>query len=537
MDFKRNLIKEILTNPSGIKIVLEEKINNLDCDLTTEDKTQIELWKRENGEKIITEVKKGGFNPFNVKADSVFVDLLTDSGTSTTHITQKEIITDWKEHVSDILTYSYARSPARTTLDLAIKEIFGKQFAFHPTLQGRSAEFLLLTSLINTGLIPKKSIILANRPFDTTKGHICASGNKVICCTPLTTPERIKKSNSVFLGDIPLDKLKKIYNGNQDATKVILITMTDNGGGGQPVSMKNIKETSEFAKQNGLITWIDACRIFENAFLIKIYENGYENKSLIEIVKEILSYSDVITLSFKKIYSHSGGGILLNRNSKLILDKIDQIRKDIKEKTTVFYGNGFDSYCGLTGIEMIEIVSGLGLAIDENIILDRIAQTYGISKKLTTDYHFPHVGGAHAIYIPANQILKNLKNENCPAEYLQAILCAANGTRGCGLGNRVYGKWVKKDGDWKLVNSPEMDSLRYAIPRLTYTSGLIFNGLAPLAIAYDSGLFDNIIFGLEAKDYNTKGFYHFGGHYALRSKKEFDKIVSQIKEIWNDLIH
>ncbi len=499
--------------------------------LDNTEKHRKKVWIKTVMPLIKKEVVSNGFNPFNIKAEDVLVDLLTDSGTSKTAEMQQIILKKWSKIFPDIQTYSYARSPAREALNWGIKNIFGEQFAFHLVLQGRAAEFLLLNSLVSNEFLPKGSVILSNRPFDTTKGHICASGNKVISCNILTTPKTVIDSKNQFLGNIPIKKMKTEYEKNKENVKVILITVTDNGGGGQPISMKNIKEASEFAKENNLLVWIDACRVFENAFLIKMYEKKYKNKSVVEITREILSYSDMVTISFKKIYSHSGGGILINKKSKILSKNIEDIRNKIREETTVLYGNGFNSYCGITGIEMIEIISGLCLAMDPKIIAKRIAQVHKVSLSLKKS-GFPVVGGAHALYIPADQILPNIKSENCPAEYLQAILLTANGTRGCGLGNIVYGNWKKKEEKWVLKEAPAMDSLRYAMPRLAYSDTALNEALMPLAIAYKNGYFKGLTGGLKPVNYNTNGFYHFGGKYEIRDKVEFLDIVKKIREIW-----
>jgi tryptophanase len=152
------------------------------------------------------------------------------------------------------------------------------------------------------------------------------------------------------------------------------MTMTDNGGGGQPVSMANFKKLAEKTHAQGKLVWIDGCRIYENALFIKAFESGYENFSLNHIVKEILSYCDAATMSFKKMYAHMGGGILINRDSKILNAKtLKGIDFTIKRMTTTDYGNGYRSYSGLTGEGMIEMMTGLMCVVDEAICGERIA--------------------------------------------------------------------------------------------------------------------------------------------------------------------
>ena len=227
-------------------------------------------------------IRNASYNPFAFDSTNVLIDLLTDSGTGRNYAFQDQILAEWGRAVPPINTFAYAKPESRRALDNVVQAVFGENFKFHVALQGRAAEFLLLNALVQNGVIGG-STVLANRPFDTTKGHICASGNSVVSCTPMATPEKYANRETVFLGDIPVEiLLSKDF-------EVALITVTDNGGAGQPVSMKNVREASEAAHSRGKLVWIDACRIFENAMFIKLYEPGYEGKSLVEITKEMLS--------------------------------------------------------------------------------------------------------------------------------------------------------------------------------------------------------------------------------------------------------
>lgn len=509
-----------------------QPVPDLDSTARAQALERIQSFVKIHGETLTRSVLEGSFNPFKVRADVLLADLLTDSGTSTTLPSQRDILEAWDATTPEVQTYAYARSPARRELNEAVAEVFGSRFILFPTLQGRAAEFLLLNALVASGLLSAKGEILSNKPFDTTKGHIQNAHLHVVSCTPLTTPQALERTETVFLGDIPLDVLETFFH--EGKTQAVLITVTDNGGGGQPVSMENVKKVAGFARAHGLLVWIDACRIFENALLVQAFEKGFEKKTLVEIVQETLSFADVVTFSAKKMYAHSGGGILLNSNSPVWAnaDKLEAASTAIKELTTVTYGNGFDSYCGLTGRGMIEIVSGLLAATDAERIRGRIMQLSYASNALRA-YKFPVVGGGHALYVAADQALPNVSLENCPAEYLQAIISAALGVRGCGLGSRLYGQWREGDGVWTLEQAPEMDSLRYAVPRETYSTELLVELSRAVGRAFSAGVFSRLHGGLQPVGFNTRGFYHFGSVYnALREAdpKEFERAVREVRE-------
>ena len=517
--------------------------------ISSGDKQTLIEWMKifySNGMNIEHAIK-ANFNPFGLKAKKCFVDLLTDSGTGTFTAEQRAFLMEWIEKVPSMWTNAYAGSVPREMFDMVMENVFGnfspayaddrlyeqmgeKRFATHLALQGRAAEFLLLNALVSAELLLPGSVIFSNKPFDTTKGHIDASGNRVISCTPLTTPRVYETQESRFLGNLPLAVLRQRYSENSGKAGAVLITVTDNGGGGQPVSMQNIREVAEFAKERGMLVWIDACRIFENAEMIKLYEPGYENKSLADIVKEMLSHADVVTMSFKKMYSDCGGAVLITKKSDIVGGKLEEVRKTIMQRTTTNYGNGFDSYCGLTGEGMIKIISGIFTAMDPEVIGDRIVQVNSAYKTLK-QYGVPVVGGGHALYFAADQILPKVPDACCPAETLQAIIHAAEAMRGCGLGNIVYGEYEKNDaGIYTLVGKPEMDSLRYAIPRLTYPDTVLNFMFNIIGKAYREGLLSDIENGMIAQNYVKDGFYHFSGKYMPVNEAEFMKKIRALQE-------
>ncbi|MCX6769190.1 MAG: beta-eliminating lyase-related protein, partial [Candidatus Micrarchaeota archaeon] len=294
------------------------------------------------------------------------------------------------------------------------------------------------------------------------------------------------------------------------------LTMTNNGGGGQPVSMKNIREVHDFARKKGLLIWFDTCRIFENAFYIKAYEPGYADKSLQEIVKEIMSYCDVATISFKKIYAHNGGGIFINKNSPVIGAKWEAASSEISALTTVMYGNGFNSYSGTTADTMIEAVSGLLIASSADNIGSRIAQVHRSYLELAK-YGVPVVGGGHALYIAADQMFPKLSKKMHPAEFLHGVNQAAYGVGGCGLGYIVYGYGAS------------MDSLRYAFPREVYSQDELAGLFSLIGQAYQAGIYQRAESGVTAQNYVEDGFFHFRGKYVLNNRPEFVRMVNELR--------
>lgn len=538
----------------------------LDSPTDSERELQREwLGKHYAGGKNFACIENANYNPFNLQAMDVMIDLLTDSGTSNPLPMQdllnpESLMTRWLAEVPMQYTNAYAGSEARLQLDRAIAEVFGGQFAyaigegnrneesnfaFNLATQGRSAERLALIGMKAAGLISQGDVILSNRPFDTTKGHIEAQGLKVMSLTPLTTPQSYENRETEFLGNVPLDARDAACSEHKGKIKVELITTTDNGGGGQPVSMENIRKVSESAHEQGHVVWIDACRIFENALFIKTYEKGYSSKGLDEIVREMLSYSDIVTISFKKMYSDCGGGVLFNRNSPILAGKTgeamravaDEDKKEsektgaarsaIRMQTTVDYGNGFDSYCGLTGLGIVRVISGILTAMDPEVVGDRIAQVNDAYKTLRS-YGVPVVGGGHALYFAADQMLPGVKDTACAAELLQAMNYAAFGMRGCGLGNIVYGKWkIGEGGIYSLESKPEMDSMRYAIPRFVYSNAFLNSVLKLMGKAYQDGYYEGIAHGLYPQAFESNGFYHFGGAYLLENPDQSGKSVGK----------
>ncbi len=493
---------------------------------------------------LLEHIKQSHFNPFNVLSSLLVLDVLTDSGTS--RLTQRQVraLENWERSVPPIETFSYARPTPRGQLNACVQEVFGPQFDFYLATQGRGAEFVLLQSLVESGTLSRPvadhahvpRLVPCNRPFDTTKGHIGRIGRDVPECTEMPTPRKFETASTPFLGNADIDRLTAYLGDRADdgRTDLVLMTLTDNGGGGQPISMGNFVQVADLAHERGLPLWVDACRIFENAMFIHLFDSRYTSSSLLEIVRDMLGMADLVTVSFKKMYSHSGGAVLVNRDS-LVLSKEQRsaLGKEIQRLVTALYGNGYDSYSGRTGRDMIEIVSGLVEAADPDVIARRIGQTQLVGAGLR-ERGLPVVVGGHAIYVAANEVLPRFTNVDCPAEYLNALLMAACGIRGCGLGHIVYGgERVLDNGVAHWSKELPMDSLRWALPREQYTTAYYDKILSVVGHAYDrgNGIFGSLSPGFVPVGYEDSGFYHFEAVYETSSQKVWREFDSAAREL------
>jgi len=279
---------------------------------------------REQREQWLKEAKN---NLFNLKSDQVFIDLLTDSGTGAMSEQQWAAMMLGDE--------SYAGASSYYNLKNAIKDILGFEH-FIPTHQGRAAENVLFSVLVEEG-----DIVPGNSHFDTTKGHIEFRKAKAVDCTIDEAFDT--ELEYPFKGNVDINKLEKVFAEN-DASKIkfIIVTITNNTSGGQPVSMQNIKEVSEFAKKKGVMVVMDSARFAENAYFIKTREKGYENKTIKEIVAEMYTYADAMTMSSKKdAIVNMGGFIAMNS-------------KELFDKAAVFniMFEGFLTYGGMSGRDM-----------------------------------------------------------------------------------------------------------------------------------------------------------------------------------------
>ena len=394
---------------------------------------------REEREKWIKEAK---YNVFNLSSDKVYIDLLTDSGTGAmSHYQWAELMTGDE---------SYAGSLSYYKLKDAIKDIFGFDY-FLPTHQGRAAENVLFSELVKEG-----DVIPGNAHFDTTKGHIEFRKASAIDCT-------IDEAYDTdlyhpFKGNIDLNKLEEVFKKYpKEKIPFVVVTLTCNTSGGQPVSMKNLKEVYELSHYYGIDVLFDSARFAENAYFIKLREKEYKNKSIKEIVAEMYKYADMMTMSSKKDAIVNIGGFIA-MNSEKLFDKV-------KLYNIMF--EGFITYGGLAGRDMAALAKGLYEGISFSYLETRIKQTEYLGNKLI-NYGIPiqkPIGG-HAIFVNAKEFLPNVPKEQFQAQTLTVELYKEAGVRGVEIGTLLADR-DPKTGENRY---PKLEFMRLAIPRRVYTN-------------------------------------------------------------------
>jgi len=402
----------------------------------------VEPIRRSTREQRMQWIKEARYNLFNLRSDQVFIDLLTDSGTGA--MSQQQ----WSEMM--LGDESYAGASSYYKLKNAISDITGFEY-FLPTHQGRAAENVLFSALIKEG-----DIIPGNSHFDTTKGHIEFRKAHAVDCT---IDEAFNTTlDHPFKGDVDLNKLEKVlkaYPASQ--IPVIIMTVTCNSSGGQPVSMKNLREVKKMADQYGISVFFDSARFAENAYFIKIREEGYQEKTVREIVREMFSYADGMTMSSKKDAIVNMGGFIGFRSEELF------------KKATVFniLFEGYISYGGMSGRDMNALAQGLYEGTEFDYLETRVNQVAYLGQQLK-DYGIPvqYPFGGHAIFVDAKRFLPQLPKEQFVAQTLAVELYIEGGVRGVEIGTLL----ADRDPESGLNRYPDLELLRLAIPRRVYTN-------------------------------------------------------------------
>ena len=401
-------------------------------------------------------LKKAHYNVFQLEAEEVFIDLLTDSGTGAMSDRQWSALMMGDE--------SYAGSRSFFKFKETVTRITGFPLVL-PTHQGRAAENVFFSATVK-----KDAVVPGNSHFDTTKGHIESRGAIALDCT--IDEAKDTQLEIPFKGNVDLKKLEKALKEYKDRIPFVIVTCTNNTAGGQPVSMENIREVARLSRSYGIRVVIDSARFAENAYFIKMREKGYDKKSIKEICLEMFSHVDGMTMSAKKDAIVNMGGFFATKHA------------DWFEASKVFciVNEGYITYGGMNGRDM----EALAVGLDENTEFDnldtRIRQVEYLGKKLD-EYGIPYQrpAGGHAIFVDAPRILTHVPKEEFPAQTLTIELYLEAGIRGCEIGYIL----ADRDPMTKENRFGGLDLLRLAIPRRTYTNNHMDVVAAALKNVYD----------------------------------------------------
>ena len=401
-------------------------------------------------------LKEAHYNLFGLKSEQVYIDCLTDSGTGAMSDRQWAAMMTGDE--------AYAGSKSFFELKETIGRITGFEYVI-PTHQGRAAENVLFSHLVKAG-----DIIPGNSHFDTTKGHIEFRKATALDCT--IDAAKDTQLEIPFKGEVDCAKLEKALAENAEKIPFIIVTVTNNTAGGQPVSMKNLRDVRAIADKYGKRVVFDSARFVENAYFIKTREEGYADKTIKEICKEMFSYADGMTMSSKKDGLVNMGGFIATRH--------EDWYEGAKRFCIPF--EGFLTYGGMNGRDMAALAVGL----DENTELDtieaRIKQVQYLAAKLD-EYGIPYqrpVGG-HALFVDADKVLSNIPKEEFPAQTLAIELYLEAGVRGCEIGYIL----ADRDPVTRENRFGGLDLLRLCIARRSYTNNHMDVIAAALKNVYD----------------------------------------------------
>ncbi len=403
----------------------------------------IKFTTREQRERILLEA---GYNPFLIRAEDVLIDLLTDSGTSAMSAKQ------WAGMMEGDESYAGARSFFR--FETAVKELTGLRYII-PTHQGRAAEKILFTLVGGKG-----KFIPNNTHFDTTRANVEFSG--AVAVDLLNAQGKDPSLIADFKGNIDLAALDAfIKDKGRDAIPLIMLTVTNNAGGGQPVSMENIRATKAIAVKNKIPLFLDACRFAENAFFIKQREAGYRDVPVRDIVKEMFSYADGCTMSAKKDALVNMGGFLALNDEDLAT----------RARNILIVTEGFPTYGGLAGRDLEAIAQGLEEILDEHYLTYRLRSVAYLGEKLVAaGVPILEPPGGHAIYLDAKRLVPHIPPHEFPGQAVVCELYRTGGIRSVEIGSVMFGRTDAATG--KFVPA-QMELVRLAIPRRVYTQSHI----------------------------------------------------------------
>ena len=428
-------------------------------------------------------LERAHYNPFLLQSDQVIIDFLTDSGTSAMSSDQ------WAAMMRGDESYAGARSWVR--LEKEISSLTGMPHIL-PTHQGRAAERILYSHLGG-----RKKYFISNTHFDTTRANIEYTGAAAIDI-PVNESKNFE-SDFHFKGNLDTDKLKQLIRkyGNKNIAGVIL-TVTNNSGGGQPVSMENAKEVAAICRRHGIIFILDACRIAENSYFIHEYEKGFSKKSFRDIAQEMFALADVAVMSLKKDGLVNMGGFLAMRSSELA-QACTQV---------LIITEGFTTYGGLAGRDMEAIATGLQEVFDPDYLKYRIRSTQYLGDKIRNKgVSIIYPVGGHAVYVDAKGLYDHIPVERYPGQSLVCELYRIGGIRSVEIGSVMFGKYNRNK---KLIPA-SLELVRLAIPRRVYTQS---------HIDYVIEVFDEVLRTKKSAKgmritYEPAFLRHFTAHFAV----------------------
>ena len=396
-------------------------------------------------EERIKILEQAFFNPFLIHSTDILIDLLTDSGTSAMSSNQWAGIMQGDE--------SYAGSPSFFRFEKTIQDLTGMPIVI-PTHQGRAAEKILFSILGGKG-----KYFVSNTLFDTTRANIEFSG--AVGVDLLCAEGKLPSIPSPFKGNMDVALLKSfIAEKGAENIPLCIITVTNNSGGGQPVSMQNIRDVKQVCVENNIPLFIDACRFAENSYFIKIREKEFANISVEEIAKELFSYADGCTMSAKKDAFANIGGFLAMHNNELAN----------KCRNLLIITEGFPTYGGLAGRDLEAISIGLKEVLEEDYLHYRIRSIEYLTEKLVAaNVPVMQPGGGHAVYLDAKEFLNHIPVNQYPGQALVSALYIEGGVRGVEIGSLMFGKY----DEHKNLIPAQMELVRLAIPRRVYTQSHI----------------------------------------------------------------